>query len=146
MDFQDIFNKAYIAILNQGVPSMTGKACQYRGPNGTSCAIGHLLPADLRAAVPEGSITYLLRQSQPTRELFGYTSLSDVDNNSRRTEFLQNLQSAHDFAAWPENISVDDFDAGVPHFDVDMSLDFLPSFKNNMRQIAAFYGLTVPEV
>lgn len=146
MDYQDIFSKAYIAILNQGVPSMTGMACQYRGPNGTSCAIGHLLPADLRATVPEGSITYLLQQSQGTREFFGYANLRDVNDNSGRTEFLQNLQSAHDFAALPENISGDDFDAGVPHFDVDVSLDFLPSFKNNMRQIAEFYGLTVPEV
>lgn len=145
MDFQDVFNKAYIAILDQGVPSMTGTVCQYRGPNGTSCAIGHLMPPDLRAAVPEGSITYTLRQSSAAREFFGFKSLEAVDHGGH-AEFLQNIQSAHDFAARPENISCDDFDAGVPHFDVDMSLDFIPGFKNNMRQIAAFYGLTVPEV
>lgn len=47
MDKQEIFDKVYRELLRQKVPSMHNGRCLYRGPNGTKCAIGHLIPDEL---------------------------------------------------------------------------------------------------
>lgn len=41
---QEAFDIAVRAVLQQGKPSMNGPtSCCYRGPDGTKCAIGHLI-------------------------------------------------------------------------------------------------------
>lgn len=45
--YQETFNIVYNAILKQGCLSLDDKGyCLYRGPNGTKCAAGHLIPDD----------------------------------------------------------------------------------------------------
>ena len=46
---QEIFDVSTKALIEQGFPSYDpdyGGTCYYRGPNGTKCAIGHLIPDD----------------------------------------------------------------------------------------------------
>lgn len=47
MTAQEVFDTAVRGVIEQGVPSYDGVRCLYRGPNGTKCAAGHLIPDDL---------------------------------------------------------------------------------------------------
>lgn len=48
MNKQEIFDKVYTELSKQGVPSVDPYGnCLYRGPNGTKCAVGHLIPDEL---------------------------------------------------------------------------------------------------
>jgi hypothetical protein len=47
MTHQEIFNTVLFGLRKQGVASVEpGKGCRYRGPNGTKCAVGMLIPDD----------------------------------------------------------------------------------------------------
>lgn len=47
MNAQEIFDTVIHHLLRQGVPSRRDSACLYRGPNGTSCAVGCLIPDEM---------------------------------------------------------------------------------------------------
>lgn len=129
---QQLFDKAYTAIVKQGVPSYRaatetkGGGCVYRGPNGTSCAIGHLLSDELRATVAEAPIDGLLELDSNVFDFFGVTPQSFRED----AEFLSRLQHAHDVAI----LGQQDLDG------------FADRFKRNMAALAQEHGLTVPEV
>ena len=91
MNYEAI-TRAIMGVISQGKPSYDGTTCRYRGPDGTKCAIGHLiadehygphlemLPAD-RTAVT----TALLK--------------SGIDASDTEFAYLVRLQLAHDLAA-----------------------------------------------
>lgn len=46
-DAQTIFNTVYINIMKQGKASLNGEGkCMYRSPDGSKCAVGHLIEDD----------------------------------------------------------------------------------------------------
>lgn len=47
MTAQEVFDKVVNHLYTQGRPAKEdGKSCRYRGPNGTKCAVGCLIPDD----------------------------------------------------------------------------------------------------
>lgn len=85
MNKQEIFDKVYMELLKQKVPSMHNGRCLYRGPNGTKCAIGHLIPDELYDEIfNRVSLLYL---PQKVKNHIGIEEDPD---------FFGSLQGAHD--------------------------------------------------
>jgi hypothetical protein len=126
--FQEIFSHVYAALLKQGVASYgemtncmtTSEMCLYRGPNGTKCALGHLIPDEEYRLSMEGQ------------------SISDLDfgedpyfnMNDDRLGFLASLQGVHD-RYMPRKDAPD----------ADRSID---KWKREMGNLARDFKLEVP--
>lgn len=95
MEAQEIFDKVATHLFTQGCrsapnPKDTAGACLYRGPNGTSCAVGVLIPDEIYAQEMEGvTITNLLDEEDNDWKLPSW-----MHENEGLLIFLQN---AHDF-------------------------------------------------
>lgn len=79
---------AISAMLEQGKRSVDSEdkiACRYRGPEGTKCAIGHLIPDELYDEVEMESNTALY-----VFHILGLTGSA--------LTYLDHLQSCHDYA------------------------------------------------
>lgn len=87
MDKQEIFNKVYEALLEQGKSSTKNGICKYRGQGGSKCAIGHLIPDELYNPNIEG----LMFNSLPE-----YILENILENNEDCKSLLLRLQRAHD--------------------------------------------------
>lgn len=138
---QELFDKAYIGVVKQGVSSMAGASCAYRGDNGTTCGVGHLFSPEFRATVPEGVIDNLLNSEPSVREFFGYVAAFPSEEEGLQRALLRSLQRAHDVAADPDQD--DYFDRDVFH--TSGAEGFIDSFIDHMVDIAAYYNLTVPK-
>lgn len=95
MDAQQILNFCVKKIVEQGVPSIEpGDSCRYRGPNGTKCAIGHLIDdAEYKSAFEGITVRTLFRNQN-----FGIKNVDLTDFEIRN--LLVQLQDAHDNAAY----------------------------------------------
>lgn len=122
MTMQKIFDKVYVHLIKQGAKSMRGlpscpdlPVCAYRGYNGTSCAVGCLIPDE--AYTPEmegvgvrsGSVACLLMRAGVLADPYDDRTLS----------FLGDLQGIHD---------------GCP----------VPTWEGQLSRVASKYRLTVP--
>lgn len=88
MNNQEVFDKVVTHLRTQGVPSMSGgQYCQYRGPNGTSCAAGCLIPDNAYTPELEGNGVHS-REVSDRLEFLGFTREQRV--------LLNSLQQAHD--------------------------------------------------
>lgn len=124
---QELFDKAYRAILAQGKPSSTrsngdcATQCVYNGPNGTSCAFGHLVPPELRHLLVEDKVAdhQVLCVSQ-VRDYFGYQPMDSYS-------IFNLIQRCHDIPV------------------AEGAYDFIGEFKRHMKSLAAHYSLTVPK-
>lgn len=107
---QIVFNKVRSHLLAQGKRAEKDGGCRYRGPNGTKCAVGCLIPdhlyrSALEGAVPGGS---LLRGELGTYFLKTYgIERSPAGEDAK---FLTGLQQIHD------NGSVKDWDESLREF------------------------------
>lgn len=125
---QKFLNEAYAAIIAQGKASfIIGGAgiliCQYRGPNGLKCAIGHLIPDDGYSTIME-----MNRVSNPrVLSALGLDNIFEDD-----IEFLCALQSSHDLATWDDNRR--------PVGDEE----FIEEFKWQIERLSERYDLQVP--
>lgn len=91
MTNQEAFDKAALHLLRQGCKSENVDTCLYRGPNGTKCAVGALIPDEEYDPSAEGDTIDSVVEWVP--------SLHGLD-----TEFLRQLQTVHDDSAveeWP---------------------------------------------
>lgn len=71
MNNQEFFDKTLAHLKQQGVRSAGGARCLYRGPNGTSCAIGFHIPDELYKPEMEGkAVGNLLVYHPELRPLF----------------------------------------------------------------------------
>lgn len=61
MTDQEIFDKVARAIKAQGRGSSSGGYCRYRGPDGTKCAAGHLIPDEMYSPSMESQGVKMLR-------------------------------------------------------------------------------------
>lgn len=114
-DLQYLFNKSYIHIVKQGRSSVLGPVCAYKSDDGCGCAAAPFI------------INY-----KPMMENLRWKNLAtqypkDLDPIAvEQTEFVTELQAAHDNHAWA-------------HKD-----EFIPKYKDEMRRIADYYGLQIP--
>lgn len=117
--YQELFDKAWHAIHAQGKPAYIKETslCMYRGPDGTSCAFGHLVPEKLRHLLKEdrGSDNQLT-----IPEIASYFDVQDISDVS----FFRRLQLSHDRAAKYK--------------------DFMAEYCALMRDVAKEYDLVVP--
>ena len=119
---QELFDKAYIGVVKQGVPSRSESGgCFYRGPNGSKCAVGFLIDDETAEEWEGFGVWYVLRGAPNLPAWF-------VEN----ADLLEVMQKAHD-------------DSGLGDFTF-VPEKFLPDFKARMHEIAQSYSLTVPEV
>ena len=118
MDKQATFDKVVAALIQQNERSAirvdtddehSHEQCQYRGPNGLKCAIGHLIPDELYKPGMESKGISALYTDYP--EVFSHLlALSEQDR-----DFLIRLQIVHDEYApemWPKAFRdvADDFE------------------------------------
>lgn len=89
MNKQEIFDTVYKALLEQGESSVNNGVCAYRGPNGTKCAVGHLIPDDLYEPEFEGKNILGIHNSI-------LESIFQVDDINPYLTFIFDLQQAHD--------------------------------------------------
>ena len=116
---QQIFDKAFIGLLNQGFRPAYEKGCQYLTADGLRCAWGHVN-------------TELTRDNQgPASEFPGqYLHVNDYD-------FANDLQLAHDYSA---DAHLDPTRRRAEKYNYQYQ-----DMENNFRKFAAFHGLTFPE-
>jgi len=114
---QEVFDFVVQALIAQGrgsaVKDADGVRCKYRGPEGTMCAVGHLLPDELYYRDLEGrSAPALLDDAshivarehrelanQFERRVAVLNKQSHGASNSSFHSFAKELQVAHDYAA-----------------------------------------------
>ena len=95
MEAQEIFDKVATHLFTQGCRSApnhkdTAGVCLYRGPNGTSCAVGVLIPDEIYAQEMEGvTITNLLDEEDNDWKLPSWMHENEA--------LLTSLQGVHDF-------------------------------------------------
>lgn len=90
---QEIFTRVKAHLLKQGVRSMDGRRCGYRGQDGTSCAVGCLIPDSLYHAELEGYAASSL-------EVGGVLQRAGVlDPGCSYWDLLSALQKCHDHHA-----------------------------------------------
>lgn len=112
---QEAFDVAFRGVISQGAPSMDGMGCcLYRGPNGTKCGVGHLLPDSAPSSILNGMYEIDDNYSPAAAKARAYLSGLGRD-------FLFDLQEAHDNASKDE--------------------DFIENFKINMKALARKYCL-----
>lgn len=89
---QTAFDAAYVHCMEQKVRSVDTRDCLYRGPNGTKCAVGCLIPDDLYHEDMEGSSGAGVVMS------IGWAHLS--------MGLIDSIQNAHDTFLDPDDLSV----------------------------------------
>lgn len=121
---QETFDFVLTKIREQGRPSYSPEegTCFYRGPNGTKCAVGHLIPDEIYNVFMEGMNPWALRHEF----LRAVPEGSTVEPRAGWTIFLGELQSAHDSAAKAQQVGD----------------DFLEVFEKNMKHLALENELT----
>jgi hypothetical protein len=127
IDRQQIFTNAVNGIRRQGTyAGSIDRACMYRGPNGTACAIGHNIPDDRYRPGIEGS----LATSPTVHDAMGLTDIPDDD-----IAFLQELQAClHDnIVSWSINRKAS-----------DAATRFMAKFEEEVISFAADHDLEVP--
>ena len=121
---QEIFNQVVTHLRTQKVPSYEqGAGCRYRGPNGTSCAVGCLMPDSAYDESIEGEG---LRSQEVLRRLraLGFTDVN--------LSLLYSLQGAHD--EWADAVKE------------GLAGDWGPGQEASFTVVAINYRLTMPEV
>lgn len=139
---QEMFNITLHALRAQGVASFRtvsidsdADTCVYRGPRGTKCAVGHLLPDELysgelddRVSDAGTSVQSICNWKPELADFFG-VGRCDKDRPTAshqwtRMNFLMDLQQAHD--------------QHMPHTPSDSLLE---SWERRMEKIAKEYEL-----
>lgn len=117
---QEIFNKSYLTVVEQGRPSVNKEGmCAYRGKGGRKCAIGHLIDDATAKRWDKYETAGIHDVSRKARIKPDW-----LDSN---LALLVSIQRAHDIAFWKGE-------------------GFLEEYKQSMSYIAKKYRLTVPEL
>ena len=111
MNKQEIFNTVVTHLRQQNCRSVSASGvCLYRGPNGTKCAAGVLIPDELfREGYNNLRFDYLIRYKPEIRDLF---------DDAECLRLILDLQTVHDIST-PE-IWEDKFQGLSLKYDVEM--------------------------
>ena len=126
MQRQEMFDKAYNGVLDQGFPAWSGEQgmCTYY-ENGRMCALGLILGEDLAR-------DWAFRGVVDVWDALHTDGLEVPDWVYEEVDFLAQIQEAHDT------------DAGYAVVEGEVDA-WRESFKNKISIIAKMYRLTVPE-
>jgi hypothetical protein len=125
MNRQDVFNRVALALLAQGRPSFSvDKGCMYRGPEGSKCAAGHLIPDEHYTPGLEGRSILAVHFEEPLLSAIGIGTYAD-------RMFVRDLQTCHD-----DPMLVDSEWTEIP------AEAWLPQWVTKMRALAARYDLS----
>lgn len=96
--YQELFNRAYLGLKSQDFK--LSRDCNawdplYRGPDGTRCAIGWLIPDEKYE---------LSFESSPIDRNFRIFNCLNLKNTKENIEFVQKLQNCHDEASDSEDM------------------------------------------
>lgn len=131
LTLQQIFDKALFGVRAQGRPSAVDGVCKYRGPDGTKCGVGHLIPDnvyDERFDSGYYSVNSLIVRSAEFRDAL---EAGGVNWRDHKVEvLLTGLQRAHD------NAERRYYAFGEP---------FLEAYNFRMRELAEIRGLVYTE-
>lgn len=127
MTNQEAFSTVWEHFVVNKAPESVGKyvyaglgeaeGCVYRGPNGTKCAFGVLIPDDLYEKSFEGrGADFVMRELSEK----GYSEFDGLNEG-----FVRSLQAAHDRSTQAQ--------------------DFSASVELLLRDLAKGYNLTIPE-
>lgn len=98
---QQVFDKVASHLLAQKLTSsksnLVGGTCLYRGPNGTKCAVGCLIPDDLYDAKMEGTAVPTSPDFSPMYNVIGKVLTQVVEGDT--FPLLAALQLLHDTIA-----------------------------------------------
>tara|TARA_R110002167_G_scaffold211843_2_gene416461 strand:- start:1282 stop:1638 length:357 start_codon:yes stop_codon:yes gene_type:complete len=114
MDMQEVFDKCYTHLITQNkVSSIGGDMCDYRGQDGTMCAVGCL--------IKDEHYSYILENESvdDSTAVHGALEASGVDTRQPTINMLARLQQTHDLVSpkdWPKELSVvaEEFNLQVP--------------------------------
>ena len=118
---QETFDFVVGKIREQGCPSMKegSISCLYRGPNGTKCAAGHVIPDEKYDSGFEGcTVIDVPYEGMSTKLKQLYDVLSETGHN---LGLLRSLQRCHDDASSYKN--------------------FMEKFEINLKEVAEFREL-----
>lgn len=101
MNLQEIFNKVYTGLRDQGFERAVNERgnCMYRAPDGKKCAFGHLIPDELYKPEMEDVLARFLIVSNK-EEFQELTKWAKVEIGPYSQE-VQWLQSIHDSCHLP---------------------------------------------
>lgn len=139
MTRQETFNKAYRFILKQGKQSKIEDECQYRGPDGLMCAAGCLIEDAHYQKYFEGNALDQDSDPQAWEGIGLALALSGVDKED--LHMVRDLQIVHDGLA--------DLGTGFtysPEKRYEIENDFVTHWKAGCAQVAAKYGVQMPEL
>lgn len=93
---QEIFDAAAIGVIKQGRASVSGPGgkCLYRGPDGTKCAAGHLIPDEVYDCRMDDGETSFTDVSMKFKNV-----LPSYMSTEHGRELILSLQCAHDDAS-----------------------------------------------
>jgi len=103
-DKQSVFDHVATHLLTQRVPARSASGmCQYRGPNGTKCAVGYLIPdSDYRPEWEGSSIQgrelYLVGRGFSISLLSDLQGLHDQHSPAAWKRILVNIADAHELS------------------------------------------------
>jgi hypothetical protein len=126
---QAAFDTATAAIIKQGKRSVSyGGTCQYRGPDGMKCAVGHLMTDEQIARHHiSNSATAFSFKIPLMQELI--PGLNDQDEIEVARSFLAELQDAHDLAYTVSSL-------------LSSYKGFVADFSERANKVAVKYDLT----
>jgi hypothetical protein len=140
MNAQEVFDKVATHLLTQARPAFDITAgCLYRANDGTSCAVGCLIPDHLYDKKFETLTARTLIFGDRVNEVAPVASAELIDLLEPHAELLERLQDDHDVAAdgvsvslWPSRLRMT-----AVYFDLDASaVDALePSFRQKIASV-----------
>lgn len=128
---QEIFNKAYLGVIAQGGPAMSGIHCVYLTDDGKRCAIGHAIKDIVNDNNPalkiRKSFFWLVRAFEEVGDN-SISFLKEINKAAHRSKLglIGRIQGCHD---------------NVAHY---FSGDFVEEYKSRMADVARDFSLEIP--
>jgi len=118
MEAQEVFNKVVLHLYMQGEPAFgPTEGCCYRGINGSSCAVGCLIPDDKYDPIIEGvDILQVIEGQNPlyiTKSSARLTTILKELSLLDHLELLQDLQVVHDIWGLDPGLNTGEFKGEV---------------------------------
>lgn len=130
---QELFNQSVLGVYSQGKPSRDPVTldCQYRGPDGLKCAVGHILPDEAYNSRLEGNTVW----NDTVIGALGLKMSEDKDT----LFMLQELQRLHDCQTL---VGDEPSEAEISQYQDD----FKTYWAEGCKVIAQKYGVQMPEL
>lgn len=130
LSMQDVFETVARHLYTQGKPALDNSQCLYRGPDGTKCAVGCLIPDEVYVPQMDGGyrVRGLLSHWSQLWDLF-----DDTESREDWEEFLSCLQTVHDSNPSPTYPTFCTIKGGGPFYE--------PKLREDLTNVANNYDL-----